>query len=865
MMTKIIIEVKGMSCMVCAGKVESTVKGLPGVEDAAVNFPAKTITINYNPKETDLTTIAKRVKEIGFELVLDVTKTTLNVNGMSCVVCAGKVETAVKNMTGVVDAAVNFPSKTITVQYIAKEVSLDDIAKKVKDTGFELVLDENKVTLQVNGMSCMVCAGKVESTVQAMPGVQSASVNFPAKTITISYNTKKIKLSTIAKKVKEMGFELVIDKEENQEANEYKKARLRLIITWALASQVMVISMTSMKSDLLAQWAACLITLFILAGPGAAFFSKAWKMLKIKSANMDTLVALSTATAWIFSVVLLIFPDFAQEHGLGDHKYFDSAAMIAAFVLTGRLIEERAKNSTTTAIKKLMQLQPESAVVVDDEGMEQTYPIDEIKPGMKVKIMPGARIPVDAKIVSGESFVDESMLTGESQQIEKAKGDSVFSGTINTTGALIVNVEKNHDETTLAHMVEMVREAQGSKAPVQRIADIISKYFTFGVLTISILTFIIWFIIGGPEYASKALICAVSVLVIACPCALGLATPTAITVGIGRAAENHILIKDATALEKVCNIKAVVLDKTGTLTEGHPIVTSMKRSPETTDDDLAIFMAMEKRSEHPLAEEIVNQLHRQDITPAKVDIVNAIVGKGVETTVNGVTYWAGNKSLAQIHECTQVSNLVQQDMTMVYFGKGNQLLTILSLADTVKDSSPIAVEQMRQLGLRVYMLTGDNKAVAERVANEANISDFKASMSPDDKDKFIIDLQKQGKMVAMIGDGINDSQALARADVSIAMGSGTDIAMETAMMTFTTSDLIQLPKAMKLSKTTMRIVKQNLFWAFIYNIIGIPVAAGALFPVLGITINPMWASAAMAVSSLTVVLNSLRLKIIKIK
>ena len=865
MTTKIIIEVRGMNCMVCAGKVESTVKGMPGVEDASVNFPAKTITINYNPEETNLTTIAKRVKEIGFELVLDVTKTTLQVNGMSCVVCAGKVESNVKAMPGVVDAVVNFPSKSITINYVAKEIKLEDIAKRVKEIGFELVLDESKATLQVNGMSCVVCANKLETAVKELPGVQNASVNFPAKTITINYNTQKIRLTTIAKKAKDMGFEIVLEQNEDKEVNEYTLARLRLIVTWALAIPVMVISMTSMKSSLLAQWAACLITLFILVGPGATFFSKAWKMLKIKSANMDTLVALSTATAWIFSVVLLIFPEFAQEHGLGDHKYFDSAAMISAFVLTGRLIEERAKNSTTTAIKKLMQLQPDSAVVVSDDGTEQTFPIDEIQPGMKVKIMPGARIPVDATVVSGESFVDESMLTGESHQIEKTKGDNVFTGTINTTGALIVNVEKNHDETTLAHMVEMVREAQGSKAPVQRIADIISKYFTFGVLTVSILTFVLWFLIGGPEFASKALICAVSVLVIACPCALGLATPTAITVGIGRAAENHILIKDATALEKVCNIKAVVLDKTGTLTEGHPIVTSMKRSPETTDDDLAIFMAMEKRSEHPLAEEIVNQLDRQGITPAKVEIVNAVVGKGVETRINNEVYWAGNESLAEMHECSQVSTLVQHDMTMVYFGKGKQLLTILSLADTVKDSSPIAVEQMRQLGLRVFMLTGDNKAVAERVANEANISDFQASMSPDDKDKFIIDLQKQGKMVAMIGDGINDSQALARADVSIAMGSGTDIAMETAMMTFTTSDLIQLPKAMKLSKTTMRIVKQNLFWAFIYNIIGIPVAAGALFPVFGITINPMWASAAMAVSSLTVVLNSLRLKIINIK
>lgn len=721
-----------------------------------------------------------------------------------------------------------------------------------------------KATLPVLEMSCVVCAGNVERTVSGLNGVVSASVNFAANNITVDYDPKKISLQDMKAAVQAAGYDLVIDTADSarQEAerNAYIALRNKLVVAWVLAVPVMALSMWG--KAIWTEWAAAVMATVLLAYSGIEFYTKAWKMAKAKSANMDTLVAMSTAVAWLFSMFLLIFPDFSESHGMGHYVYFDSATMIVAFVLTGRLLEERAKNSTTSAIRSLMDLQPPMAWLVGDDGTEKEVPTSQIQPGNTIRIRPGGRVPVDGIVVDGNSFVDESMLTGESVQVEKVQGCNVFAGTINGNGTMAVEATKNSDNTVLAQIVAMVREAQGSKAPVQRIADVISKYFTFVVISLAIITLVTWIAIGGNACLSYAIVCAVSVLVIACPCALGLATPTAITVGIGKAAENHILIKDASALEKACKVSAVVLDKTGTVTEGKPAVTGLEISPDTTAGQLGILLSAEKQSEHPLAADIVSYLEKEGISPAVLDSFKSVAGKGLEMKANGCSYWAGNSRMAKENGTVPES---ETNGTTVYFGADSNLLATVTLIDRTKPTAHDAISRMKDMGLKVVMLTGDNETSADIAAKEAGIEEYVASVLPDDKDKYVQKLQADGHKVAMVGDGINDSQALARADVSIAMGSGTDIAMETAMMTFTTSDLRLIPESLRLSKRTMRIVKQNLFWAFIYNVIGIPVAAGALFPAFGITLDPMWASAAMALSSVTVVTNSLRLKFLRLK
>lgn len=721
-----------------------------------------------------------------------------------------------------------------------------------------------KATLPVLEMSCVVCAGNVERTVSGLDGVVSASVNFAANNITVDYDPKKISLQDMKAAVQAAGYDLVIDTADSarQEAerNAYIALRNKLVVAWVLAVPVMALSMWG--KAIWTEWTAAVMATVLLAYSGMEFYTKAWKMAKAKSANMDTLVAMSTAVAWLFSMFLLIFPDFSESHGMGHYVYFDSATMIVAFVLTGRLLEERAKNSTTSAIRSLMDLQPPMAWLVGDDGTEKEVPTSQIQPGNTIRIRPGGRVPVDGIVVDGNSFVDESMLTGESVQVEKVQGCNVFAGTINGNGTMAVEATKNSDNTVLAQIVAMVREAQGSKAPVQRIADVISKYFTFVVISLAIITLVTWLAIGGNACLSHAIVCAVSVLVIACPCALGLATPTAITVGIGKAAENHILIKDASALEKACKVSAVVLDKTGTVTEGKPAVTGLEISPDTTAGQLGVLLSAEKQSEHPLAADIVSYLEKEGIAPAVLDSFKSVAGKGLEMKANGCSYWAGNSRMAKENGAVPES---ETNGTTVYFGTDSNLLATVTLIDRTKPTAHDAISRMKDMGLKVVMLTGDNETSADIAAKEAGIEEYVASVLPDDKDKYVQKLQADGHKVAMVGDGINDSQALARADVSIAMGSGTDIAMETAMMTFTTSDLRLIPESLRLSKRTMRIVKQNLFWAFIYNVIGIPVAAGALFPAFGITLDPMWASAAMALSSVTVVTNSLRLKFLRLK
>ena len=609
-----------------------------------------------------------------------------------------------------------------------------------------------------------------------------------------------------------------------------------------------------------------LLSLPVILYSGRSFYMNAWKQTLQRTSNMDTLVALSTSIAFLFSLFNTFYPEFWYSRGLEPHVYYEAATVIIAFVLVGKLMEEKAKGKTSTAIRKLMGLQPRTARVVKD-GREEDILIAELQVGDKVSVRPGEQIPVDGVIVGGNTFIDESMISGEPIPVEKKQGDKVLAGTINQNGAFTMTAQKVGKNTVLAQIIRMVQEAQGSKAPVQRIVDRITGIFVPVVLGIAILTFVLWVTIGGSEYISYGILSAVSVLVIACPCALGLATPTALMVGIGKAASQHILIKDAVALEQMRKVDVVVLDKTGTLTEGHPTATGWLWAQSQEPHFKDVLLAAEMKSEHPLAGAIVSALQDEEkIKPAVLDSFESITGKGIKASYEGHTYWVGSHKLLKDFSAT-VSDVMAEMLVhyesdgngIIYFGRENELLAIIAVSDPIKATSAEAVKELKRQGIDICMLTGDGQRTALAVSSRLGIERFVADALPDDKAEFVRELQMQGKKVAMVGDGINDSQALALADVSIAMGKGTDIAMDVAMVTLMTSDLLLLPKAFQLSKQTVKLIHQNLFWAFIYNLIGIPIAAGILFPLNGLLLNPMLASAAMAFSSVSVVLNSLSL------
>lgn len=732
-----------------------------------------------------------------------------------------------------------------------------------------------KITVPVLEMSCAVCANNVENEVRSILGVDSATVNFAANTLTVSFDPKKTSLLQIKSAVQAIGYDLVIEEnnrekiQEKAEKQHYQSIKKRTITAWILSIPLMGISMTIMHQNW-ANWVMLLLTLPILSFCGQSFYINAWKQLRHKSANMDTLVSLSTIIAFLFSLFNTIYPDFWTKRGLEPHVYYEAAGMIIAFVLLGKLMESKAKNNTSSAIKKLMGLQPQTAHLLTTEG-EKEVPLNILKPGDLIRVKPGEKVPVDGIVFDGNSYVDESMISGEPIPVEKQSKDKVLAGTINQKGTFSITATQVGTQTILSQIVHMVQEAQGSKAPVQRIADKISSYFVPIVIIIAIITFIVWLLVGGNDFFSYALLSAVSVLVIACPCALGLATPTALMVGIGRGAENHILIKDAFALENLCKVNCIVLDKTGTITQGHPAVTAeiWLQTPDT--EMLSVLLSAEQKSEHPLALAMTDFLLKKEIQPISVTSFQSLTGQGITVEYNKKFFWVGSLKMAADQTTTfpeSVKPVLKQwqndGQSIVCYGKQNRILAIFALSDPIKESSKYAISSLQKKGIEIHLLTGDNRHTANSVALKLGIKNIQADALPSGKEEYIKTLQNKKKFVAMVGDGINDSQALARADVSIAMGKGTDIAMDVAMITLITSDLSLLSKAINLSRRTVRIIRENLFWAFIYNIIGIPIAAGLLYPICGILLNPMWASAAMAFSSVSVVLNSLRLKWIKI-
>ena len=729
-------------------------------------------------------------------------------------------------------------------------------------------------TLPVLDMSCAVCANNVESTVGSLPGVEDATVNFATNTLTVRYRPSTISLQAMQDAVRAAGYDLVIEADdpiavqEEMARKHYRILRRNTIGAWLLSIPLALLGMVFMHMPG-GNWVMMVLALAIMLLFGRSFYISGIRHALKGKANMDTLVALSTSIAFIFSLFNTLFPEFWYSKGLEPHVYYEASGVIIAFVLLGKLLEERAKNSTSSAIKGLMGLQPKTARILKG-GVEEEVPISSIQVGDLVTVRPGEKIPVDGLLTDGNSSVDESMLSGEPIPVEKTSGDKVLAGTINQKGAFTIQATGVGNTTVLSQIVQMVQAAQGSKAPVQRIVDKISGIFVPVVVVLSLLTFACWMLFGGESYFSYALLSAVSVLVIACPCALGLATPTALMVGMGKGAERHILIKDAFALENLCKVDTVVLDKTGTLTEGVPVVTDSYWTTEADTEKLNVLYTAEQKSEHPLASAIVRWLDDRKADNCVADNFESLTGRGIRMQVKGVTYWVGSLGLVNDFKvripdeaALHIKEWQEKGQSVVFYGKENELLAALAISDRIKPTSAEAVKELKKLGIGVHLLTGDGIKTAELVAAELGIDHYKAEVLPGDKENYIIALQQQGKKVAMVGDGINDSQALARADVSIAMGKGTDIAMDVAMVTLITSDLLLLPEAIRLSKQTVRLIYQNLFWAFIYNLIGIPLAAGVLFPVNGLLLNPMLASAAMAFSSVSVVLNSLRLKFMK--
>lgn len=726
-----------------------------------------------------------------------------------------------------------------------------------------------KNTYPVLGMSCASCAARVDKTLNALPGVYQATVNYATAVAQVEYNPEVCSDATLQAAVQDAGYDLLVDtgedaadKAEEIRLTRYRKIKRRTVAALLLSLPIMVISMFFEDISSL-KYVLWILATPVVFGLGREFYINAWRQLKHGTSNMDTLVAVSTGIAYTFSVFNLLFPDFWLSRGIEPHIYFEAASVIIAFILLGRLLEERAKQNTSSAIKKLIGLQPKTVIIIVDSD-ERTVPITAVQKGDTILVKPGERIAVDGVVVTGESYVDESMLNGEPVPMHKQSGEKVFAGTINQKGTFRFIADKIGSDTMLAQIIRMVQDAQGSKAPVQKLVDRIARFFVPAIISISIIAFVAWIFLAPTNGFTNGLLAMVTVLIIACPCALGLATPTAIMVGIGKGAEKGILIKDAQSLEIAQKIDTIILDKTGTITAGHPIVVESLWE-NGFEHSRKILYSLEKLSEHPLSDAVVNTL--QNEKEISIDKFENVPGKGVKGVVGSQTYYAGSLSLLNDNNITIASHLqelankwTQEAKTLVWFADSTQAIAAIALTDEIKQTSAQAISQLQEMGVEVHMLTGDNAISAQAISRKVGINHYKAGVLPNEKAQFIKELQANGKKVGMIGDGINDSAALAQADLSIAMGQGSDIAVDTAMATILSSDLLKIPETIRLSQLTIKTIYQNLFWAFIYNLIGIPIAAGIFYSVNGFLLNPMWASAAMAFSSVSVVLNSLRLK-----
>jgi Cu2+-exporting ATPase len=795
----------------------------------------------------------------------------LPLQGVDSEHCALIIDKGLGKLPGILDHKVELNNQRAII------TSNDtDIIKKsvtaIRELGYEV--NTVKKTFAVLNLSCASCASSSQSILEHTAGVLYASVNYASANAQIEYIPTITDSGQMKAALQSAGYDLMTD--ESEEANDtlenIRRAKLdqlrqHTLGAIALSAPLVVVGMFFMNVPYANYIMWALATPVVLLF-GRQFYIGAWKQARHHSANMDTLVALSTGVAYIFSVFNTLYPEYWHKRGLHAHVYFEAAAVVVAFILLGKMLEEKAKGNTSSAIKKLMGLQAKTVVVMFPDGNRREVPIAQVKVGDTLLVKPGEKIAVDGSVCAGSSFVDESMISGEPVAVEKKPGDKVFAGTINQKGSFQFVAENIGADTILSQIIKMVQDAQGSRAPVQKLVDKIAGIFVPTVIGIAVLSLVAWALLSGENGVTQGLLALVTVLVIACPCALGLATPTAIMAGIGKGAENGILIKDAESLELSKKVNAIILDKTGTITEGKPEVVFAKWKGGAPEELLSkIALCIERRSEHPLAEAVVRYF--KDIKDDNVQLADfeSITGKGVRATHDGVDYYLGSQALMQLQRVPIDSDLQQaadewqeKAATVIWFGNRTTALGIFAIADRIKQTSAEAVSQLQAEGIEVYMLTGDNPHTAKAIAEQTGIQHYKAEVLPADKANFVKELQQKGKVVAMVGDGINDSNALAQADVSIAMGKGSDIAMDVAKMTIISSDLTKIYKAISLSKHTVSTIRQNLFWAFIYNIIGIPIAAGILYPINGFLLNPMIAGAAMALSSVSVVSNSLRLK-----
>jgi len=801
--------------------------------------------------------------------------------GMSCASCASTIQRGLAGLKGVEKANVNFATSKATVLYEPQLVKPEDFISTVRKSGYEV--GTASLELPIQGMVCASCVQKVEKALHQIKGVLKAVVNLATARVKVEYLPSETSFQEIKRAVESTGYKVLEVKpsEEVEDAEglirkkEYKKLKTKFIVGAILGLIVFLGSsprwfpwIPSFFNNFFVLWALATPVQFWI---GWQFYRGAWGAFRHRNADMNTLIAVGTSAAYLYSVVATLFPSFFESGGIKPEVYFDTSALIIVLILLGRLLEARAKGQTSEAIKKLMGLQPKTARIIRD-GEEMDIPVEEVLVGDMVIVRPGEKIPVDGVVKEGKSAVDESMITGESIPVKKDAGDEVIGATINKTGSFKFQATKVGKDTALAQIIKLVQDAQGSKAPIQRLADVIAGYFVPIVISIAIATFVIWFNFGPSPALTFALLTFVAVMIIACPCALGLATPTAVMVGTGKGAENGILIKGGESLESAHKLDTIVFDKTGTLTKGEPEITDIIKANSYSEEEILKYAASaEKASEHPLGEAIIKRATERKIRLEDPKDFKAIEGQGIEAKVEGKDILLGNEKLMlkrniEVNDLkTKAEKLARDGKTPIYVTIEGKAAGLIAVADTLKENSVEAVERLKRLGIEVVMLTGDNRKTAEAIARKAGIERVLPEVLPEDKVHEIKSLQSEGKKVGMVGDGINDAPALAQADIGIAIGSGTDVAMEASDITLIKGDLRGVVSAIELSKRTIRVIKQNLFWAFFYNTAGIPIAAGVLYPFFGILLNPIFASAAMAFSSVSVVSNSLRLRRVKLR
>ncbi len=886
------IPVYGMTCGHCVKAVTMALEDIEGVNETTVSLDESCATVTFDDSKTDLDALRDAIAEEGYsfeprdqntepcatmqteEAALTVlpaatTVSRFSIEGMSCVNCAAAIEKGFTDVPGIGKASVNFPLECLVVEHDSS-VTPEDICNKVADIGYEASAieeqEEDSIAFRIEGMSCVNCAASIEKAFAKAPGIKNVSINFSLEKGFITFDRSTTDKQAVLHVVSDAGYVAFEEKEEKAKSPLAKKERFRFLFALICTIPLVLLMYTMPFGHVGTNYAMFVLATLVQFVSGRSFYEGAYHSLKNRSTNMDVLISLGISAAYFYSVFSLFFLD---PHA---HTFFDSSAMLITFILVGKMLEARAKGKTGQALEKMLSLQADRARILQD-GTELMVPASSVKVGDLVLVRPGEKIPVDGEIVDGTTAVDESMLTGESIPVEKQAGAQVTGATINTTGAITVRTGRVGKDTVLAQIIKMVEDAQADKAPIQRLADIVSNYFVPIVVTVALVTFSLWFFVFDvtPPAGSTRFLFAfqlmIAVLVIACPCALGLATPTAIMVGSGVGLNRGILFKRASVLENISKLEVILFDKTGTITVGRPEVVGVYPYENYSEDEvLKIAAGAEAHSTHPLAQAVVRKAGVKNLSIEKGRDVHEVSGHGIQCVVQGEVIKTG--SLKYVSEKQDPPpeiidlgrKLSEEGKTTIYVAQNNSIIGILALSDVIKTDSQEAVGKLHRFGIRTGLISGDNHAVARTVAAEVGIDAVEAEVLPEDKIDSVKKWQQKGYRVGMVGDGINDAPALAQADMGIAIGSGTDVAKETGDVILVKNSLLDVERAIRLGKKTLRTIKENFFWAFFYNILMIPVAAGALYPVTGLTLKPEWACIAMWFSSLTVVGNSLLLR-----